>query len=132
MQVNCPVVDRGWLRAEVSPPRTKPLVAMAEVDRPVMVVTTVAIRIMAMVSPISSEERKKGLKQSTFSVAITYNNVITGIIIIPNILLKSEGQRYDTRKMTHTHRRYFSKLSEKSVLSCKLIKGAGNGQFVRV
>lgn len=38
------------LDAATSPPRTKPLVAMAEVDRPVMVVTTVAIKMMAMVS----------------------------------------------------------------------------------
>ena len=40
------------LMVVVSPPRTKPLVAMADVDRPVMVVTTVAIRMMAMVSPV--------------------------------------------------------------------------------
>lgn len=40
----------------VSPPRTKPLVAMAEVDRPVMVVTTVAIRMMVMVSPSTQRE----------------------------------------------------------------------------
>lgn len=37
----------------VSPPRTKPLVAIAEVDRPVMVVTNVAIRMMARVSPVT-------------------------------------------------------------------------------
>lgn len=43
--------------AVVSPPRTKPLVAMAEVERPVMVVTTVAIRMMAMVSPIAQTQK---------------------------------------------------------------------------
>lgn len=42
-----------------SPPRTKPLVAMAEVDRPVMVVTTVAVRMMAMVSPAAQTEEGK-------------------------------------------------------------------------
>lgn len=42
-----------------SPPRTKPLVAMAEVDRPVMVVTTVAVRMMPMVSPITHTDKKK-------------------------------------------------------------------------
>lgn len=40
----------------VSPPRTKPLVAIADVERPVMVVTTVAIRMMAMVSPSTQTE----------------------------------------------------------------------------
>lgn len=40
------------METAVSPPRTKPFVAMAEVDRPVMVVTTVAIRMMAIVNPV--------------------------------------------------------------------------------
>ena len=40
----------------ISPPRTKPLVAMAAVDRPVMVVTTLAIRMIAMVRPGSHED----------------------------------------------------------------------------
>lgn len=48
----------------VLPPRTKPLVAMAEVDRPVMVVTTVAIRIMAIVNPISNGEGRKSFTRS--------------------------------------------------------------------
>lgn len=38
------------------PPRTKPFVAMAEVDRPVMVVTTVAIRMMAIVNPVNKKK----------------------------------------------------------------------------
>lgn len=40
------------METAVLPPRTKPFVAMAEVDRPVMVVTTEAIRMMAIVNPI--------------------------------------------------------------------------------
>lgn len=56
----------------VSPPRTKPLVAMAEVDRPVMVVTTVAIRMMAMVSPAMENKNKSKTKQKTSSHVGTF------------------------------------------------------------
>lgn len=48
----CVVQAVGAAEASLSPPRTKPLVAIAEVDRPVMVVTRVAIRIIAIVSPV--------------------------------------------------------------------------------
>ena len=50
---------KHFLKASVvSPPRTKPLVAMAEVDRPVMVVTRVAIRMIAIVSPVTHTHTK--------------------------------------------------------------------------
>lgn len=46
------ITSHPTLKESASPPRTKPLVAIAEVDRPVMVVTKVAIRMMAMVRPV--------------------------------------------------------------------------------
>jgi len=51
-------LTKAQSKMAASPPRTKPLVAIAEVDRPVMVVTTVAIRMTAMVSPVAHEQNK--------------------------------------------------------------------------
>lgn len=72
----------------VSPPRTKPLVAIAEVDRPVMVVTKVAIRIITMVSPVTHKQIEPTKTNSEiakdFNKTTLINHIISRAITVAN------------------------------------------------
>lgn len=59
----------------VSPPRTKPLVAIADVDSPVMVVTTVAIKMIAMVSPVLQKHEKHLKLQANEQKSAVFNKI---------------------------------------------------------